>query len=75
MTTATITWTKTQEATPMGEYKVTAIDDAKANADLLLIQVCPKVVQSNIQLKGRGIKAMGQGLYQVTDAACTCRRA
>jgi hypothetical protein len=63
---------KTREAEALGEYKRTAIDEAKDAADIRLLQVGPKVVDSKVLLKGRGIKPMGTiGRYLVSDAAWT----
>jgi hypothetical protein len=39
-----VTVTKTKEAQPMGEYKPTAIDVAKAAADFRIVQVGPYVI-------------------------------
>jgi hypothetical protein len=53
-----------------GTYKPTAIDEEKKNADIRVLQVGPYVVNSKIQLKGRGIKAMVVGgRYRVTESA------
>jgi hypothetical protein len=37
-----VTFIKTQDAQPMGEYKPTAVDDAKKNADFRLVAVGTK---------------------------------
>ena len=55
---------------PMGEYKPTAIDARKAAAQVLLVQVAPKIVNAKVELRGQGIKPFGpDGTYQVTDKA------
>ena len=66
-----VKFVKTQSAQPMGEYQPTAIDAKKEAAQLRLLQVAPKIIDSKATLKGRGIKPFGniEGRYQVTDAA------
>ena len=65
------TITKTKEAQPLGEYKSTAVDQQKADASFLLIQVSPNIINSKIKLKGRGITPYSDvtGCYRVTDKA------
>lgn len=73
MTTYTATITKTQNAQPCGEYKPTALDDAKDRADIRIL--CANggsfTVSSRVSLSGRGIKQpySSPDKYEVTDAA------
>jgi hypothetical protein len=46
------TLTKTQEAHPTGTYKTTTIDQRKAEADFLLLQTSPNVIQWRKGLMG-----------------------
>ena len=69
-TTNPVTFVKVQDAQPSGKYQATSVDRAKAAADMILVQVNPKIVRSQIgAIKGRGVKFFGQDLYQVTDSA------
>ena len=67
----TVKFTKTQDAQPLGDYVKTSVDTVKESATLKLIQVGPKVIDSKIELKGRGIKLLStvERRYQVTDTA------
>jgi hypothetical protein len=67
-------FTKTQSAQPVGAYNPTLIDNAKNDAQILLLQVAPKIVDSRLPLKGRGVKPFGsaEGRYLVTDKAWDC---
>jgi hypothetical protein len=69
--TFTATITKTQNAQPVGVYTVTAIDNRKVAADILLTasEGGGYSISSKIALKGRGIKSYSNGNYSVTDAA------
>ena len=64
-------WTKIKDAEPMGEYKTTPIDQAKKEEQIRLINVCPKIIDCKVALKGRGIKRVESvaGRYQVSDKA------
>lgn len=42
--TQTVTFVKTAEAQPMGQYKPTLVDAHKSTVDFRLIQVSPKVI-------------------------------
>lgn len=44
-TDMTVTFTKTQNAQPMGQYKPTAVDAAKACADFRILQVGPNYIR------------------------------
>ncbi len=65
------TMIKTAEAQPMGRYEPTAIDAAKALADIRITGVCGGYeIDSRVALSGRGIKAFAtEGRYLVTRAA------
>ena len=64
------TVTQITKASAPGHYKTTAIDAQKQAAEVRLIQVCPKVVDSRHPLGGRGVKPIGSaGMYVVTDKA------
>lgn len=68
--TITATFTKIQDAPQVGTYSPTAIDEQKKEAQILLLQCSPKIVDSKIELKGRGIKALSvNGRYQISDNA------
>ena len=66
---SSVKFTKTAEHTPSGDYKPTLIDAQKEATQIRLLQVCPKIIDTNLQLKGRGISTFGNGRYTVTDTA------
>lgn len=65
-----VTFTKVKEAPEVGQYKETAIDHEKRNADIRILQVGPIMVESRVELAGIGIKnGKRAGLYEVSKAA------
>ena len=72
MTTFTATIEKTRSAAPViGVYRATAIDAAKAAADIRITAAGSTgySIFSKVALKGRGIASFNNGNYTVTDAA------
>jgi hypothetical protein len=68
----TTQFTKTHTAQPIGEYTRTVTDSRKDTVMIRLLQCSPKIVDSKVPLKGRGIKQLSvAGRYQVSDTAWT----
>jgi len=61
---------KTKDASPMGEYHRTAIDDAKDAADILITGYCGEraTLYSRVPLTGAGIRDCGS-YYTATERA------
>lgn len=60
-----------KDASKRGEYKATALDAEKMNADILVQAIDDKYsiyVRGNIEIKGRGVENYGNGLYAVTES-------
>ena len=68
-----IEFIKTQNAQPIGQYAPTAIDAAKASADIRILDCGGTyTIDSKVTLSGRGIKPRAvPGRYEVTEAALT----
>lgn len=59
-----------KDAIKRGEYKETALDMIKRNAEILIQAIDDKYsiyVRGNIEIKGRGVKDYGNGHFAVTE--------
>lgn len=61
------TVTKIRSAQPMGAYQRTALDDRKAAADFLLVQVSPNYIRWQ---DGRGERVTDRQLTKLQAAHC-----